>query len=574
MPSRTTSPDRRRRLLIRGLPLAAASAAAFVIGAAVAAGSPELDAAKAFGSSWAVGDYDAMYANLNEESKQENSVEALRGAYESTAATATIEQIMVGKPSGPSEKNGEEVVSLPVTIVTSAFGEISGDVEVPVAEGGVGWVPNLTFPGLMPGERLRSKLTLGSRGPILDKDRKPLAQGPAGARSVDPAAAGFIGTTGMPEGQLAKQLVDLGYPKNTIAGTTGLELAFNSTLAGTPGGKLMAVGGGERRVLAEDQPTDGKAVRTTIDMGIQQAAVAALGDSFGGAAVLDARSGDVKALAGVALSAPQPPGSTFKVITTVGALNEGVTEPDEEFPVETAANVDGYELSNAYDESCGGDLVESFAHSCNSVFGPLGVRLGGEALHKTAESFGFNEAPTLYSAESLALTQPPMSTIPEDFEGDLDVAVSAIGQGRVLSTPLEMASVAQAIANRGSRSPTAIVYDEALAGDYENVVVADPKVAKQVRKMMVEVVNNGTGGSAALPDVQVAGKTGTAELGTSSGEPPAEGEEAKLDVNAWFAAFAPANKPKLAVAVMIVNAPGDGGSVAAPIAQQILAAGL
>lgn len=572
--SRHTPPDRRRRLLIRGLPLAALSAAAFIVGAAVAANSPELDAAKAFGAAWAVGDYDGMYAELNEGSQADTSAEALSAAYEAATATATVEKVAVGEAEGPSEEAGEDVVTLPVSLVTSAFGEISGEVLVPVEDGGVSWNPSLTFPGLREGERLSSELTLGNRGPILDRKRNPLAEGPAGARTVDPAAAGFIGTTGMPEGQLAKQLVASGYPKDTLAGINGLELAFNSALAGTPGGRLLAVGGGERRLLAEDEPTNGKPVRTTIDSDVQAAAVAALGDSFGGAAAVDARSGDVRALAGVAFSAPQPPGSTFKVVTLTGALNEEVTEPSEEFPVETFANVDGYELSNAYDESCGGDLTASFAHSCNSVFGPLGVRMGGEALHDTSEAFGFNEYPTLYSAEALALTKPPMSTIPEDFSSDLEVATSAIGQGRVLATPLAMASVSQAIANRGARSPTSIVYDDALAGDYEDVVVAEPSVAKDVRKMMVEVVNNGTGGSAALPDVQVAGKTGTAELGTSSGEPPEEGEEPELDVNAWFTAFAPADDPKLAVAVMIVNASGDGGAVAAPIAQQILAAGL
>lgn len=574
MSSHRTSSDRHRRLLIRGLPLAALSAAAFVLGAAIAAGSPELDAARSFGSSWAVGDYEAMHAQLNEASRADYSVESLRDAYETASATATVERITVGKPDGPTEQGGESVVSLPVTILTKAFGEISGEVQVPVSDGGIVWNPSLTFPGLHLGEHLAGKLTLGSRGPILDRDRKPIAEGPAGARVVDPAAAGFVGSTGMPEGELAEQLVAAGFPEDTMLGITGLELAFNSTLAGTPGGRLFAVGENGRRVLAEDEPDNGKAVRTTIDMDLQRTAVAALGDRFAGAAALDARSGAVRALAGVAFSAPQPPGSTFKIVTVTGALNEGVTELSEEFPVATSATVGGREISNAYDESCGGDLIASFAHSCNSVFAPLGARLGGEALHDTAVKFGFNEYPTLYSPEALALTQPPISTIPDDITDELDAAVSAIGQGQVLATPLAMASVAQTIANRGIRSPTSIVYDDALAGGYEDVVVAEPKVAKDVRKLMVAAVNLGTGGAAALPGVQVAGKTGTAELGTSSGEVPAEGEDPELDVNAWFTAFAPAEKPKLAVAVMIVNASGDGGTVAAPIARQILAASL
>ncbi len=193
---------------------------------------------------------------------------------------------------------------------------------------------------------------------------------------------------------------------------------------------------------------------------------------------------------------------------------------------------------------------------------------------KTAELFGFNSPPTLYNAEALALTQPPMSSIPTTFESDLDLAVSSIGQGQVQATPLAMASASQAIAEGGVRSPTAIVKDPELAGDYPTVKVMSPQTADEMKQMMIAVVNSGTGASASLPGVQVAGKTGTAELGTSSGAPPAEGEDPELDVDAWFTAFAPADKPKLAVAVEVFNAPGDGGTVAAPIAAQILSAGL
>src|SRR5690606_10562446 len=107
------------------------------------------------------------------------------------------------------------------------------------------------------------------------------------------------------------------------------------------------------------------------------------------------------------------------------------------------------------------------------------------------------------------------------------------------------------------------------------VKVTSPETARTVAQLMVEVVRNGTGRAAALPDVQVAGKTGTAELGPKALEPGqelAEGEEPEQELDAWFAAFAPANKPKLAIGVMIVNASGDGGVVAAPIAREVLAA--
>ena len=144
----------------------------------------------------------------------------------------------------------------------------------------------------------------------------------------------------------------------------------------------------------------------------------------------------------------------------------------------------------------------------------------------------------------------------------------------MLATPLEMASVAQTIANKGVRSPTSIVKDPALAGDYPDVQAVSPEVAQQVTEMMIEVVKSGTGVAAAVPGTTVAGKTGTAELGTISEEQPVGAEEPEQDVDAWFTSFAPAENPKLAVAVMVIKAPGDGGTVAAPIAQQILQAGL
>ena len=123
--------------------------------------------------------------------------------------------------------------------------------------------------------------------------------------------------------------------------------------------------------------------------------------------------------------------------------------------------------------------------------------------------------------------------------------------------------------------PTPIARGPELAPDAEPVEVTSPETAATMRQMMIEVVNSGTGVSAALPGVQVAGKTGTAELGPKALEPGQElepGEEPELETDAWFTAFAPASKPKIAVAVMVVNSDGDGGTIAAPIVRQIMAA--
>jgi peptidoglycan glycosyltransferase len=171
-------------------------------------------------------------------------------------------------------------------------------------------------------------------------------------------------------------------------------------------------------------------------------------------------------------------------------------------------------------------------------------------------------------------------SIPTDFSGDTshtDLSVTAFGQGRVLATPLGMASVAQAVANGGVRSPTPIVKDPDLQSDAKPVQVTSKENAKVLTGLMRAVVTSGTGVAANLPGVQVAGKTGTAELGPKPGQPPPPpGQEnaAKQLIDGWFICFAPAQHPKLAIAVMLIDASGDGGTTAAPIARNILASAL
>ncbi len=564
---------RRRRLLLRAVPLVAAAAVAFGIGIHVASGSPERDAVERFGEAWQAQDYEAMHAELTPAAAADYSPEQLERAYAEAAATATLKSVDVGEPRGPLDQSGENVVAMPVSASTSSFGTVEGEMAVPVADGAIDWRPELVFPGLAEGESLERKSKLPKRAPILAADRSVLAEGPVDARSTNGAGGIIAGEVGEATPEQAAAMDAAGFPEGTPAGTSGIELAFDEVLAGTPGGELRAVGDGEARVLGASDPVEGEPVRTTIDPKLQEATAAALGATYGGAALIDADNGNVLALAGLGFSAPQPPGSTFKIITVTGALETGITKPEEEFPVVTSAIVGGREVSNAYDEPCGGTLVQSFAHSCNSVFAPLGEELGGEKLVEYSERFGFNSPPTLYDDDALAAVEPLQSTIPEDL-ADEEAGVSAIGQGQVLATPLSMASVAQTIANKGVRSPTALVRDPELSGDYPDTKVTSPEIAKEVKQMMIEVVASGTGVAAALPDVTVAGKTGTAELGTPVDGPIGEGEDPELEVDAWFTAFAPADDPKYAVAVMVVNADGDGGTIAAPIARAILDAAL
>ena len=567
-----TSASRRRRLLIRAVPLGVVSAAAFAVGVIAATGSDESETVVRFGSAWEEADLQAMYAELTPSAQDAYDFKAFEAAYDKAAKTATAVGVAAGEPRGPLDQDGGEVFALPVAIATKSFGTVNGEIGMPVSKDAIDWSPDLVFPGLTEGAKLKSSTEIGERAPILAADRSPIAEGPAGARTTNGAGGIIAGDVGEPEGERAAQMKAEAFPKGALAGTTGLELAFDSVLAGTPGGKLIAAGPDGKNVIAQSKPVAGKPVRTTIDPDLQEATVSALGDTFGGAALLNAKNGDVLALAGLGFSAPQPPGSTFKVITAAGALEAGITKLGAEFPVVTSATVGGREVSNAHDELCGGTLTESFAESCNSVFAPLGEQLGGKKLVETAEAFGFNSPPRLYNEDSLALVDPASSTLPADLS-DAEAGVSAIGQGEVLASPLEMASVSQAISNGGMRSPTSLVRDPALAGDYPDVEATTPEVADEVKQMMIQVVKAGTGTAASVPGVTVAGKTGTAELGTIS-EDQVGAEDPELDVDAWFTAFAPAEKPKYAVAVLVIKADGDGGVIAAPIAQQILSAAL
>lgn len=574
------SPDaeRRRRLLTRTVPIAFVASGAFLAGMVAGAGPSAPSSVAAFADAWERSDFAGMYAQLTPAAMQSYSLPVFTADYRRADDIATVEGIDASSPSVRSGPDGGQGV-IPVRIATRSFGLLGGELELPLVDGRIAWDPHLVFPGLQPGEHLDRRMRVPPRAAILAADGTPLATGPDRSSPLGSAAKDVTGEVGPVPPRQHEALERLGFPPGAEVGTSGLELAFDHRLAGRPGGELIAAStdasaGG--RVLASSDPVPGRPVHTTIDPDLQRAAVAALGGQYGGVAALNARTGDVLALAGIAFSAPQPPGSTFKVITTTAALDADVVRLTDQFPVVSSVVVGGRAIANAHNELCGGTFVQAFARSCNSVFAPLGPKIGSARLVGTAERFGFNSPPSLFAAGPLATLDPPDSTIPRAIPTDLDLAVSAIGQGEVLATPLEMASAAQAIANGGVREPTAIVRDHSLKPAGHPVRVTSAKVAGTVRSLMIDVVNSGTGSAAALPGVQVAGKTGTAELGpklpTTTPLPPGQEPEQKID--AWFTGFAPASDPRIAAAAMIVDAPGDGGTVAAPIVRQVLATGL
>jgi peptidoglycan glycosyltransferase len=482
-----------------------------------------------FAADWSRRDYAAMWTLATARAQRDDAKDQFVASYQDAARNATLTSIHagpVGKPKGGA-------VTVPVEVRTRVFGTLRGTVRVPVVEESgrarIAWTRALRLPGLRDDEVVRRRiLARPDRASVLDASGHDLAG--------EPTAAGIVGSP----------------PAGESAGT-GLQGLYDARLGGRPGAELYF----GSRLIRKVPIAKAHSVRTTIVPRVQRAATSALGGRLGGIAVLRPRTGDVLALAGLAVSGPQPPGSTFKIITLSAALDAGIATPSSGYPIQTYATLSGVKLRNASNEACGGSLANAFAVSCNSVFAPLGAKLGAGRLLRAAERFGFNE--------QLRIPAFKPSTIQrKDLADDLAVGAAAIGQNRDLATPLEMASVGAAIGNRGVRARPRLVRGTKV--HRRRAVPA--RVAREVRDMMLGVVRSGTGTAAALPDVSVAGKTGTAELRPTAGGPPDP-----RNTDAWFVAFAPADHPKVAVGVMLVGA-GAGGAAAAPLARQVLAASL
>jgi penicillin-binding protein A len=554
--------ERRRRLIRRGLPaLGAVALVALFVGALMGSSVPSGDERVAidYVEAWERGDWAAMHRLLTPASRRRVSRDEFAEAHRAAVGEATAIAVEAEGPEG--ERDGRQIV--PMTVRTRIFGDIRGELALPVSGEAVAWGPHLAFPGLDEGVSLTRRSEPPERASILARDGEVLAEGPAETRSspLGPLSSSIAGRLEPEETALERNaLYARGFPHDWPVGQAGLEAVFERQVRGRPGGRLLA----GTRVLATARPRAAQAVRTTIDTDVQEAADLALAGRFGGIAALDARNGEVRALAGVAFSAPQPPGSTFKIVTTTAALESRLVRPRDEFPVEQAAIIDGVELENANGEFCGGTFVNSFAHSCNSVFAPLGVKVGAERLVNAAERFGFNSSRTLPG--ELPSTIPPAA----DITSPLEVGATAIGQGRVLATPLMLASIAQTVAAGGVRS------EPTLAADHprpRRVRVTSRRVARTLERLMIGVVDFGTGTASAIPGVNVAGKTGTAELEDTRGPNAEETVSDPSNTDAWFTAYAPAGRPRIAAAAMFVRA-GAGGAVAAPAVRIVLEAGL
>jgi penicillin-binding protein A len=266
------------------------------------------------------------------------------------------------------------------------------------------------------------------------------------------------------------------------------------------------------------------------------------------------------------------PGSTFKLVTASAALENGQITIDSQFPVETSwvPPQTTRPISNFGGSKCGGTFIDIIRKSCNVAFAKMGVNVGPDGMVSAAERFGFN------ATVPLDLPRPAVSRFPtanEFVDNTPKLAQSSFGQNDVAATPLQMAMVAAAVATNGTIY-TPHVMSEVRDSDGQQVQVwrnsiwrqpFTPPTAAALKTAMIEVVNNGTAKAAGLPLIQVAGKTGTAQLGT---DPPSS--------HAWFVGFAPADNPTVAIAILVKAQPGvseiTGGKVAAPIANAMLSA--
>jgi peptidoglycan glycosyltransferase len=387
----------------------------------------------------------------------------------------------------------------------------------------------------------------------------------------------------------------LGYDYALTIGRAGLEKERNDALTGDAGELSSIVDdlSGKRKV--------GDDVITNLDPRAQRVALDALGGRRGSVVAIEPATGKVRVMASTpgydpnglrnpavfarlnrettsplfnrATQAGYVPGSTMKVITAAAALDSGRFTPDSTVSGKSPIIVSGVPLRNFSDEQFGAiTLTTALTHSVNTVWAQVAQKLGHRRMADYMERFGFGTDPPLdypdaqmfasgvYDLEKQALIPAASRRV--------DIGRVGIGQERLRVTPLQMATVAATVANGGVRMKprlTSRIVDQdgrtvQRIKPSQAARVMSPQSAEQLTQMMSNVVREGTGTAAALQGIEVAGKTGTAELNIARG----------ID-QPWFIGFAPRSNPKIAIAVTLENiVGGQGGIVAAPIAKQVM----
>jgi penicillin-binding protein A len=354
------------------------------------------------------------------------------------------------------------------------------------------------------------------------------------------------------------------------------------------------------------QKQEGEQIVTSLDVHAQEVALHALeAAGFGAVVAIEPSTGAIKVLASNPtfdpnaipnpntfaklnkneLEAPlvnratfarYPPGSTFKVVTAAAGLEAGVITPETTINAPERIIDEGHELRND-DRTAYGDITldTALTNSVNTWFGQLGQKIGQNALFTTMEKFGFNSTPPIDLPEDEVLQSGVF-----DYESGqmltrhdpVDLARVAIGQERLLVTPLQDAMVAAAVANHGKLMKPQIWkrvvnVDGSVTKTMDPSVYSEPmsgKTAEELTTAMEGVVDEGTGTNAAISGVPVAGKTGTAE--TPGNKACGGGTE---ENQAWFMGFAPADHPKIAIAASVECTTAFGNDAAAPIFREV-----
>jgi peptidoglycan glycosyltransferase len=375
-------------------------------------------------------------------------------------------------------------------------------------------------------------------------------------------------------------------------GNAGLERSYDDDLSGRKnelGSLLQRLTGAKR---------DGDDLVTSLDPAAQRVALAQLGGRKGAVVALDPRTGAIKVMASVpgydpnevrnqaAFSALNrnpnaplldrntqsgyPPGSTFKVVTAIAAIDSGRYAPDSLISGRNGKVISGVPLNNDGGESFGDiTLTDALTHSVNTVFGEVGEKVGKATMRKYMDRLGFGApvAVDLPRDERAASGERRNGRIISPTSRFVDVGRMAIGQDKLTVTPLQMAMVASSVAN-GGKLMKPHLGDRIVDSDGRTVKtigpdamsqVMSPQTAQEVGAMMSKVVQEGTGTAAALQGIDVAGKTGTAEVDRACGPN-----------QLWFIAFAPVPDPRVAIAVTVECGEGFGGTVAAPIAKAVM----
>jgi penicillin-binding protein A len=379
-------------------------------------------------------------------------------------------------------------------------------------------------------------------------------------------------------------------------GRRGLELSRNDDLAGEEDEFETIFSG------LEGRDREGFDVVTNLDVAGTRAAIAGLAGRKGGVVAIEPQTGKVRVMVSIPEYDPnlipqqsqqifrdpnQPdlnrateeryaPGSTFKVVTAAAALDSGKVSPESVIDGSSPIEVSGVPLENSGGQSFGPiSFTDALTNSVNTVFAQVGESIGRGTLVEYMRRFGFYERPELDYPEDQLIPSGILNADGDFVDDGFDVGRVAIGQGgaegQILTTPLQMALVAAAIGNDGRlmqpRLTDRVVrkdgrVKERIQPDLQSQVMK-PGTAEQLAAMMSRVVEEGTGTAAALGGVDVAGKTGTAEVG-----------EFREFTQPWFICFAPVENPRLAVAVTVERQPAgsQGGTVAAPIARSVLQA--